>query len=98
MLTLRRPLPVFLHKNAEKKKALLKSRAENAKGADPPVACQVLKNPSAEAVKAFEERRAAGRGRGRGARFARKPQAAAVEEAGKEAVGGGAATSTFIAG
>ena len=37
------PLPVFLFKNAEKKKALLKARADNAKGAVPPVTCQALK-------------------------------------------------------
>ena len=54
----------------------------------------MLKNPSAEAVKAFEERRAAGRGRGRGRGRAGRA-AAAVEEAAKEAVGGGAAIDFY---
>lgn len=84
------PLPVFLHKNAEKKKVLLKGRADNAKGANPPVTCQVLKAPSADAIKAYEERRA--RGRGRGKPNPKKGAAAALEE---EQVGGGVAVDFY---
>ena len=62
------PLPVFIHESAERKKLILKGRADNAKGADPPVQCATLKAPSAEAIKAFKERRKAGRGAGRGAK------------------------------
>ena len=62
------PLPVFIHESTERKKIILKGRADNAKGADPPVQCVPLKAPPAEAIKAYKERRKAGRGAGRGAR------------------------------
>ena len=86
-----------MHKNAEKKRALLKARADNAKGASPPVACQALKAPSAEAVKAYDERRAAGgrgAGRGRGRGRGRGAGGAAVDEEDAPADGKGAAKGT----
>ena len=81
------PLPVFLHKNTEKKKAIVNGRRENAKGASPPVTCQALKAPTQEAIKAYEERRRQqGGGRGRG----RNAGGAAAEQ-----VGGGAAIDFY---
>ena len=90
------PLPVYLDQNAEKKKAILKGRTDNAKGASPPVTCQVLKRPTPEALEAFKKRRAAGRGRGRGARAGGAAAEGAPEAAG-EKLGGGMALD-FYAG
>ena len=82
------PLPVGIHLNAERKKAILKAKAENAKKAG--VANARVNSPSQKEVDDYKKRRAArgGRGRGKGRDDDSSPAALAEEVVGAAAAVG----------
>ena len=82
------PLPVGIHLNAERKKAILKAKAENAKKAG--VANARVSSPSQKEVDDYKKRRAArgGRGRGKGRDDDSSPAALAEEVVGAAAAVG----------